>query len=156
MAILLHEENFLDKATIYATDFNNHAIKRAREGIYSAKDIKHYSKLYLSAGGKSSLSDYYHADYGAVIMNDSLKKRITFANHNLVTDKVFGEMNLIVCRNVLIYFDSALQGQVFQLFRDSLCHRGFLALGSKETLDFSSVSEQFEKADAKQKIYRKL
>jgi chemotaxis protein methyltransferase CheR len=156
MAILLHEEGYLDKATIYATDFNNNAIKTAKEGIYSSDAVKQYTKNYNLANGTGSFSDYYHADYGAVRMKSFLKKQITWANHNLVTDKVFGEMNLIICRNVLIYFDSALQDQVYKLFRDSLCHRGFLCLGTKETLDFSSITEEFEKIAKKEKIYRKL
>ncbi|MDF1655323.1 MAG: protein-glutamate O-methyltransferase CheR [Coxiellaceae bacterium] len=156
LAILLHEAGYLDKATIYATDFNNAALKKAKEGIYTVDDIKLYSKNYLSAGGNQSFSDYYNSNYGAVKMKAFLKKRITWANHNLVTDKVFGEMNLILCRNVLIYFNGELQDHVFQLFRDSLCHRGYLCLGTKETLNYSTVNDQFEVVASKEKIYRKI
>ncbi len=156
LAILLHEAGYLEKATIYATDFNNAAIKNAKEGIYPVGEIKQYAKNYLAAGGAKCLSDYYSSDYGAVKMASFLKKRITWANHNLVTDKVFGEMNIILCRNVLIYFNSELQNHVFKLFRDSLCHRGYLCLGTKETLNYSTVSEEFEVVAEKEKIYRKL
>lgn len=156
LAILLHEAGYLDKATIYATDFNNAAIKKARDGIYPVDEIKQYAKNYLAAGGAGCLADYYSSDYGAVKMAGFLKKRITWANHNLVTDKVFGEMNVILCRNVLIYFNSELQDHVFKLFRDSLCHRGYLCLGTKETLNYSTVNKQFEIVAEKEKIYRKL
>jgi chemotaxis protein methyltransferase CheR len=155
MAILLEEEGFLDKATIYATDFNNSALARAKEGIYSPEAVKKYSRNYQLAGGKASFSDYYQANYGAVKIRSSLKKNITWANHNLAVDKVFGEMNLVVCRNVVIYFDSTLQDRVFELFRDSLCHRGFLCLGSKETLSYSTVVNDFEVFSKKERIYRK-
>ncbi len=155
MAILLYEENYLSKTTIYATDFNNNAIKQAKEGIYSSEVVKKFTKNYNQAKGKSSFSDYYHSDYGSVKMKSMLKDRITWANHNLVTDHVFGEMNLIICRNVLIYFDSLLQDRVYKLFSDSLCHRGFLCLGTKETLDYSSMAGKFEKIASKEKIYRK-
>ncbi|MDF1796765.1 MAG: protein-glutamate O-methyltransferase CheR [Coxiellaceae bacterium] len=156
MAIMLYEAGYLDKATIYATDFNNAAIKKAKEGIYSVAEMEQYTKNYISAGGVKSLSDYYSTNYGAVKMKGFLKKRITWANHNLVTDTVFGEMNVIFCRNVLIYFNGDLQDHVFQLFRDSLCHRGYLCLGTKETLNYSTVNDQFETIALKEKIYRKL
>lgn len=156
MAILLHEEGLLNRSTVYATDFNNYAIKQAQAGIYSADLIQKYTKNYNLSGGLSSFSDYYHADYGAVKIKEFLKEQITFAHHNLVTDKVFGEMNIILCRNVLIYFDSSLQDRVYNLFKSSLCHRGYLCLGTRETLDYSSVSQDFDKLANKEKIYRKL
>ena len=104
---------------------------------------------------KGSFSDYYHARYNQASMCDKLKKRITFANHNLVTDGVFGEMNVIVCRNVLIYFDKDLQNRVLNLFKESLCHRGFLCLGTKESLRFTQVAQAFEKVSPKYRIFRK-
>ncbi|MAZ44976.1 MAG: chemotaxis protein CheR [Legionellales bacterium] len=155
MAIILHEAGLLERATIYATDFNNDAIQKAKEGIYSEKEIIEYEKNYIQAGGKSQFSEYYHSKYGAAKLSGFLKKKITFANHNLVTDKVFGEMNVILCRNVMIYFNSELQDTVLKLFRDSLCKLGYLCLGSRETLDFSTVSEDFTRINESLKIYRK-
>lgn len=155
LAILLHEENLLDRATIYATDFNEAALSTAREGIYSIERVKEYSNNYHKSGGKNSFSDYYHAEYGSVAIPGFLKKNITFARHNLVTDQVFGEMHLIMCRNVLIYFDRTLQDRVFKLFDDSLTHSAFLCLGSKESLKFSTTAPNFDEFNSKQKIYRK-
>ena len=100
------------------------------------------------------MADYYHAKYGSAKMSEALKRNITFAYHNLVTDGVFGEMNLIVCRNVLIYFDKTLQDRVLSLFCDSLCHRGYLCLGSRETVDFSVVRDRFEAIAGKDRVFR--
>jgi chemotaxis protein methyltransferase CheR len=155
MAIMLHEAGYLDKATIYATDFNSNALKIAKEGIFPVNRVQQYTKNYIATGGQSSFADYYRADNNSVKMRDFLKQRITFANHNLVTDKVFGEMNLILCRNVLIYFDKDLQNKVYNLFEDSLCHRGYLCLGNKESLSFSSIENKFDGIDENEKIYRK-
>jgi len=155
LAILLTEEGLYDRTTIFATDFNDSALMKAREGIYSIKNMKNFTVNYQRSGGENSFSNYYHAHYESAIMNKSLKERITFANHNLVTDGVFGEMHLILCRNVLIYFDKILQNQVFGLFEDSLIHRGFLCLGSKESLMFSQVTDDFKAIDEKKRIYQK-
>ncbi len=154
MAILLKEENLYEKAWIYATDFNEKVLKKAREGIYPIDMLKKYSSNYQRAGGTSSLADYYTARYDFVIMENSLKRNIVFSDHNLVTDGVFAEMDLILCRNVLIYFDTKLQNHVFKLFRDSLSDKGFLCLGSKETVKFSEYADDFEDAVGKEKIYR--
>lgn len=154
MAILLYEEGFLSKATLYATDFNSLALEKAKAGIYAANQIKQYIRNYTQAEGKSTFSEYYTVDYGVVKLHNFLKQRIVFAHHNLVVDQKFGEMNVILCRNVLIYFDAKLQNQVLSLFQDSLCHRGFLCLGNKETLDFSAVSDNFERFCSKERIYR--
>lgn len=156
LAILLKEEGIYNKATIFATDFNEHALDVARQGIYSLKDTQKYSTNYQKAGGKASFSDYYYAKYNSAIMRKSLSKNVTFANHNLVTDGVFGEMHLILCRNVLIYFNKDLQNKVLTLFNESLIHGGFLALGSKETLSFSSIENDFKPIDKKNKIFRKI
>ena len=156
LAILLKEEGIYNKATIFATDFNEHALDVARQGIYSLKDTQKYSTNYQKAGGKASFSDYYYARYNSAIMRKSLSKNVTFANHNLVTDGVFGEMHLILCRNVLIYFNKDLQNKVLTLFNESLIHGGFLALGSKETLSFSSIENDFKPIDKKNKIFRKI
>lgn len=155
LAILLHEEGLLDRATIYATDFNEAALSVAREGIYPIERIKEYGDNYHKSGGKDTFSEYFHARYDSVLMAKSLKKNIAFARHNLVTDNVFGEMHLILCRNVLIYFDRTLQDRVFKLFSESLIHNAFLCLGSKESLKFSMVVNEFNEFDKKHKIYRK-
>lgn len=155
LAILLQEENLYRAATIFATDFNEIALKKAREGIYPLKDIQQYTINYQRSGGVVSFGDYYFAKYGSAIMHPSLKANITFANHNLVTDGVFSEVHLILCRNVLIYFDRALQNRTLGILADSLGHAGFLCLGTKETLDYSRVCEQFRVVDAVNKIYQK-
>jgi len=156
MAMLLHEENFLDRARIYATDFNKHSLDLAEKAIYPAERVKAYAANYKAAGGKGDFSDYYSGGYDLAKFKDFLKERITFSYHNLVTDGVFGEMNLICCRNVLIYFDKELQNHALALFADSLRHGGFLCLGGKETLNFTAVKDQFEPVDVKQRIYKKL
>ena len=155
MAILLHEEGFLDRARIYATDFNKHSLDKAQEGVYSSKKIDDYAANYMEAGGKRHLSDYYRASYDLIKFKNYLKERVTFSYHNLVTDGVFGEMNLICCRNVLIYFDKSLQNHVLANFTQSLRHGGFLCLGNKETLNFTAVKSLYEPIDSKQRIYRK-
>ncbi len=156
MAILLHEEKFLSRARLYATDFNKHAIETAQNGVYSAENLKAYEVNYKAAGGVAALADYFNAGYDLAKIKDVLKERITFSYHNLVTDGVFGEMNMICCRNVMIYFDRTLQDRVLQLFAASLRHGGFLCLGNKETLNFTAIREQFEPVDAKQRVYRKI
>ncbi len=156
MAILLQEEGLLDRATIYATDYNDQALDRAKGGMYALEKIQQYTANYVASGGTQSFSDYYRARYGSAKMDPALTERITFSHHNLVTDGVFGEMNVVICRNVLIYFDKTLQNRTLALFADSLCRRGFLCLGSKETLEFSSVSNSFESVAKKEKIYRKV
>ncbi|HSX20292.1 MAG TPA: protein-glutamate O-methyltransferase CheR [Gammaproteobacteria bacterium] len=156
MAILLHEEGLLERTHIYATDVNMHALEVGKEGIYPAEQMKQYAKNYISAGGKRSLSDYYHAKYGSAKIDDYLKTNITFAYHNLAVDHSFCEVQMIICRNVLIYFNKKLQDRVFDLFDDSLVHGGFLFLGSKESLEFSSVKHNYECIVAKEQLYRKL
>ncbi|MFZ5351588.1 MAG: CheR family methyltransferase [Bacillota bacterium] len=156
MAILLEEENLYDKSQIYATDFNINVLKRAKEGIYSIDAIKEYTYNYQNAGGIASFADYYIAKYDSVIIDQSLKKRIIFADHNLVTDGVFGEMNVIVCRNVLIYFSRDLQSKVVRLFHSSLSNGGFLCLGTMESLKYTGYVECFDVFSEKQKIYRKM
>lgn len=155
MAILLREEGLLERSTIYGTDFNETAIERARAGIYPLAAMQEYNRNYLAAGGRESFGGYYLAQYDSAIMSAELKKRLTFARHNLVTDQVFGEMHLVLCRNVLIYFDRQLQDRVLTLFRDSLADGGFLCLGSRESLQFSSVADDFEPLAAGGNIFRK-
>jgi chemotaxis protein methyltransferase CheR len=130
-------------------------LKQAKEGIFAINYLKQYTANYQKAGGRESFSDYYSAHYDHVVMDKSLKKRILFSDHNLATDGVFGEMNLIMCRNVLIYFDRDLQNRVFNLFKESLCENGFLCLGSKESVRLSTHSECFEDVIKEEKIYMK-
>ena len=155
-AILLKENGMYESSLIYATDANDAALDKAKSGIFSIDKMKDYTINYRKAGGLTSFADYYTARYDNAIMDNSLKKNIVFSNHNLVTDSVFGEMDMIMCRNVLIYFNRELQDRVFRLFRDSLRPGGFLCLGSKETIRFSSYSDDFENVVENKKIYRKI
>lgn len=155
LAILLQEEGLYERATIFATDINESVLEKAKEGIYEIKDIRQHTANYHKAGGARSFAEYYHAQYESAIIDPSLKANITFASHNLVTDGVFGEMHLIFCRNVLIYFDRKLQDRVLNLFADSLNHGGFLCLGTKETVEFSEASSKFKAVDPLFRIYQK-
>lgn len=155
MAILLKESNIYEKSQIYATDFNSIILNKAKEGIYPLEYIKKYSNSYREGGGEFSFGDYYTTTNETAQILPSLKKNILFSFHNLVTDGVFGEMNVIVCRNVLIYFDKELQGKVLRLFYDSLTPGGFLCLGSKESIRFSDVEHLFEVISSDNKIFRK-
>ncbi|HLG40409.1 MAG TPA: protein-glutamate O-methyltransferase CheR [Chitinophagaceae bacterium] len=155
MAIILKEEGIYDRATIYATDFNQHALDQAKEGIFSSERIKEYTINYQKAGGKESFSDYYTSKYDRVIMDQSLKKNTVWANQNLVTDSVFAEAHLILCRNVLIYFNKDLQNRVQKLFFDSLVNGGILCLGTKESLRFCDFEPLYMEMDKKQKIFKK-
>lgn len=156
LAILLKEEGMLSKTRIYATDINKNALVTAKHGIYSSKEMDLYARNYAEAGGKGKLMDYYTSKYGSVLFDKSLVKNIVFADHNLVTDGVFAEINLVFCRNVLIYFDKFLQNKVLTLFSKSLTKRGFLCLGTKESLQFSEEEANYSIIDKKLKIYRKL
>lgn len=155
MAILLKEEKIYDKVQIYATDFNKVALQKAKEGIYDLSDVKDFTHNYQQAGGTASFADYYIAKYDSLIFDQELKKKITFADHNLVTDGVFGEMHVIICRNVLIYFNRELQNRVFDLFHQSLANGCFLCLGSKESIRYSPSSEYFSPYLETEKIYQK-
>jgi len=155
LAIVLKEEGLYDRATIFATDFNDEALEKARGGIYPMDNIKQVTADYRAAGGRGSFAEYYRARYDGVAIDGSLRKTMTFANHNLVTDGVFGEMHLILCRNVLIYFDRELQDRVLRLFDESLVRGGFLVLGTKETTCFSGIEDRYETVDAKAKIFRR-
>ncbi|MCQ4311343.1 protein-glutamate O-methyltransferase CheR [Pseudomonas stutzeri] len=156
MAILLKEEGLLERTILYATDINPRSLEQARQGIFHIGDIQQYTTNYQRAGGRHSLSDYYTAAYDSAIMDKSLKEQVTFADHSLATDSVFAETQLISCRNVLIYFNKPLQNRAFGLFHDSLCHRGFLGLGSKETVEFSGYADRYEAFDKQERIFRKL
>jgi chemotaxis protein methyltransferase CheR len=156
MAILLKEEDLLDKATIYATDFNQLALDTASRGIYDKKLLTEYEYNYLKSGGQKKLSDYYSADKKYVKMDVELQKNVIWANHNLVTDNIFSSVHLILCRNVLIYFNRNLQNKVQKLFFDSLLDGGFLCLGAKETIKFSGYEKQYTAIDSKNRIYKKI
>lgn len=155
MAILLKEEGLYNKAQIYATDMNQVVLNQAKEGIYALNRLKLYTENYQKAGGKESFSDYYVAHYNHVVINKSLKENILFSDHNLATDGVFGEMHVIFCRNVLIYFNRDLQNRALGLFNDSLINHGILCLGSKESIRFSEHSTIFVDIDKDEKIYAK-
>jgi chemotaxis protein methyltransferase CheR len=155
LAILLQEEGLLSRCQIYATDFNNHSLAIAEQGIYKAEKIAGYTRNYISAGGKASFADYYQARHGNAKMKSELKQHITFAHHNLIKDQCFAQMHLIICRNVLIYFDRKLQDHVLSLFKQSLHHRGYLVLGDKESLEFSDQKDNFTSIAKNQRIYQK-
>lgn len=156
LAILLKEMNLLSKSRLYATDISTNALDKSKKGIYSNKDFKEYSTNYFACGGKESLNQYFVSDGQKSIISSEFKKDILFSRHNLVTDGVFKECQLILCRNVLIYFNEDLQNKVLELFYESLPIHGFLALGNKETLRFSSIHDKFRIIDSKQKIYQKI
>lgn len=155
LAIVLKEEGIYDRTTIYATDFNNEALDRARAGIYEIGRLQEATRNYQQAGGKRSFSEYYHARYKAAAMDNSLKERMVFSSHNLASDSMFGEMHLVFCRNVLIYFNRDLQNRALGLFTESLVHGGFLCLGTKEDLQFSDLSDRYQLVDKKARIYKK-
>lgn len=155
LAILLQEEGIYDRAQIYATDFNQVVLEKAKKGIYSVDRIKSYTENYQKSGGQRSFADYYSAGYDSVLMAPSLRERVVFADHNLVTDGVFGQMHMIICRNVIIYFDRLLQQKVVSLFMESLIDGGFLCMGRKESLSFSEYFDQFLLVNEKEKIFQK-
>ncbi|WP_461481295.1 CheR family methyltransferase [Porticoccus sp.] len=155
MAILLREEGLSDRVQIYATDFNPHALARAREGIFPADHMKTYARNYQSTGACASFADYYHAKYDSAIMDPALKRNILWAQHNLVTDSDFAEVQMVICRNVLIYFNRQLQNHVHGLFHRSLTNGGILCLGKKESLVLTDHRELYSEVDRQQKIYKK-
>ncbi|BAV63328.1 MCP methyltransferase, CheR-type [Sphingobium cloacae] len=155
LAILFREEGLEDRTVFYCTDISPAALERAEAGIYGVDRIPSFTENHRLAGGRASLSDYYTAAYGAAVFDKSLRRRAVFAQHNLASDQVFGEVHLVSSRNVLIYFDRALQDRSLGLFADSLVRGGFLGLGSKETLRFSCYSDAFDDFEEGEKIYRR-
>jgi chemotaxis protein methyltransferase CheR len=156
MAILLEEEGLYERARIYATDINELVLRQAKAGIFPLEKMQDYTQNYVRAGGTRSFSEYYTAGYDGAIFNTSLLRNVVFAQHNLVTDRSFAEFNVILCRNVMIYFDRELQNRVHGLFYGSLSKFGLLALGSKESLRFTDYEDRYEPLDAKEKIYRRI
>lgn len=154
IAIVLHEEGLLDRSLIYATDIDCEAMKIAKAGAYEIGRIDRFSENYLRSGGRASLSDYYTTGVSRVAFVPMLRKHILFSDHSLATDSAFAEMHLVSCRNVLIYFDRKLQGRTIRLFRDSLCPRGFLGLGPKETVTASDHASFLETLTNDERIYR--
>lgn len=155
IAILLKEEGLLNRSIIYATDINQNSIQIAKEGIYPLENMKSYTANYQKSGGTQFFSEYYTAKYNSVMFDKSLKQNIVFSPHNLVVDKSFNEFQMVICRNVLIYFNQQLQNKVINLFYESLCMFGFLGLGNKESLLFSDKKKCFEEIDRKERIFMK-
>ncbi|MCA0756844.1 protein-glutamate O-methyltransferase CheR [Paenibacillus sp. N4] len=156
MAILLQEEGLYEKTRIYATDTNAEVLKIAKEGVYPIDKMKQYTRNYLDSGGRASFSQYYTAKYDSVIFQSELKRNIVFAQHNLVTDSSFNEFNVIFCRNVMIYFNKQLQYHVHGLLYDSLSMFGLLALGTKESINFTRHADDYEELDNLNRLYRKV
>ncbi|MDB5829552.1 MAG: methyltransferase, CheR-type [Variovorax sp.] len=155
LAILLREEGLLDRSQIYATDINPASLDKARQGIFALDTLQKYTVNYQRAGGTRAFSDYYTAAYDAARFDPSLCANVIFADHSLATDSVFAETQLISCRNVLIYFNRQLQDRALGLFHESLSHRGFLGLGSKESIDFSSYATRFDPLVRAERLFRK-
>lgn len=155
MAILLEEEGMKGRFRIYATDINEEVLRHAKEGIFPLQEMQHFTRNYQHAGGKGSFSDYYTARYEHAILSPSLRESMVFAAHNLAVDADFGEMNLILCRNVMIYFKQPLKERVLGLLDRSLAPGGFLCLGTKESLDRREISGRYESIAPRMQIYRK-
>ena len=154
-AILLREEGLAERALIYATDISPDSLCRAQAGVYDVDRLAQFSRNHQEAGGRRALSEYFTAAYGGAILDKELRRRVVFSDHSLATDSVFAEVQLVSCRNVLIYFERALQDRAVALFRESLCHGGFLGLGSKESLLFSAHTGAFRELDASSRVYQR-
>ena len=155
LVILFREEGLEQRTIFYATDINQNALRMAEAGIYNLDRIQQFTENHRKSGGKSSLSDYYSAAYGRASFDKTLRQQVVFSDHSLVTDAVFGEMHLISCRNVLIYFDRPLQDRVIGLFKESLTRKGFLGLGAKESMRFSDHAASFREFVREEKIYQR-
>ena len=155
LAILLHEEGLLERTLIYATDINPQTLEQAQAGVYDVDRIAAFTDSHQRSGGRSSLSDYYVAAYGRAVFDKSLRRRVVFSDHSLATDSVFAEVQFVSCRNVLIYFNRELQDRALRLFREALCHKGFLGIGSKESIRFSSETGAFGDFVREERIFQK-
>jgi chemotaxis protein methyltransferase CheR len=156
LAIVLHEAGLYDRCRIYATDINEAVLEDARLGVFPLAKMQEYTANYIKAGGTTSFSDYYTAAYDGAQFNRSLVENVVFAQHNLVSDGSFNEFNVVVCRNVMIYFDRTLQERVLALFDESLARFGVLALGHKESIRFTSLAPRYEELNATERLYRKV
>ena len=153
--ILFREEGLEERTIFYATDINPDALRKAEAGVYALDRIKLFTENHQKSGGRTSLSDYYTAAYGAASFDQSLRRKVVFSDHSLASDAVFGEMQLISCRNVLIYFDRTLQDRAVGLFTDSLSRQGFLGLGSKESLRFTAFNDVYDEFAPGERVYQK-
>ena len=156
LAILLTEEGLIDRCRIYATDIDERALEKARAGIYPLKLMQKYTQNYIQAGGTRSFSEYYTAAYDNAIFRPALHEQVVFARHNLVTDGPFNQFDLILCRNVIIYFNQRLQDRVHHLLYDSLANAGVLGLGARETLSFTPLESRYAELDAPNRLYRRV
>jgi chemotaxis protein methyltransferase CheR len=156
LGILLDEEGLLERTTLYATDINPYALRRAEAGIYPLDRLPAFTENHRLAGGSGSLSRYYTAAYGSAVFDRSLRRQVVFADHSLATDSVFAEVQVVCCRNVIIYFDRSLQERALGLMKESLCRRGFLGLGSRESLQFSSHRNAFSSLAPDERWYQRL
>lgn len=156
MAILMHEEGLYDRCRIYATDINEGVLRVAKVGIYSLPAMEIYERNYVNAGGQGALSDYYTAKYGNAIIRSSLRENVVFSQHNLATDRSFNEFNVILCRNVMIYFNKPLQNRAHELLYRSLAGQGVLGLGTKETIRYTPYEQHFTVLDSVHRIYQKV
>jgi chemotaxis protein methyltransferase CheR len=156
LAILLHEEGLYERTRLYATDINENVLHTAREGVFPLDRMQQYTQNYIRGGGKGDFSAYYVAAYDSVRFARSLTENVVFAQHNLAMDRSFNEFNVIVCRNVMIYFDKTLQNHVHGLFYESLATFGLLALGHKESISFTRFADRYEEIDSDERIYRKV
>jgi chemotaxis protein methyltransferase CheR len=156
IAIVLKEEGLYEKSRIYATDMNQVVLERAKKAVYPLDCMQEYTENYQNSGAKASFSDYYHASHDHAVFDSALRENVVFSQHNLATDTSFNEFQLILCRNVMIYFDKELQSRVVGLFKDSLCMFGVLGLGRQESLRFSDHEASFELLDIRNKFYRRI
>lgn len=156
MAILLHEEGLLHKTRLYGTDMSEQVLKRAKNGSFPIEKMQLYTKNYMQGGGTRAFSEYYTVKNDTVLFEPFLKEYMVFAQHNLVTDRSFNEFHVIICRNVMIYFNECLQNHVHELFYESLCKEGFLGLGDKEGVAFTKYADCYEEVDGIERLYRKI
>lgn len=156
LAILLEEEGIYDRCRIYATDISDSILERARQGVFSLRSMREHTQAYQRAGGTADFSSYYVADHEAAVFKKSLRRQLVFSQHNLVSDSVFNEFQLIICRNVLLYFDSALRARSHELFHASLSNFGVLVLGKKESLRFTEYAALYQELRAGLRVYRRI
>ncbi len=156
LAMLLNEAGLLERCLIYATDISHASLKVAKKGIYSREEVDEAQQRYLDAGGNSKIQDHFNCHYDVAQIESHIRKRITFAHHNLAADNVFGEMQLIICKNVLIYFDKNLKQRVIQLFHDSLSPSGYVMLGTTESIDLKQLNRTFKTECLAKRLYKKI
>jgi chemotaxis protein methyltransferase CheR len=156
LAVVLHEEGLLERCRIYATDLSEDLLETARRGVYPLRTMRDYTAAYHQAGGQEDFSEYYRADSTHAILRDDLRRHVVFSQHNLVSDGSFNEFHLILCRNVMIYFDKDLRDRVHELLHESLVMFGVLVLGTRESLRFSPLDDRYEVLDDALRLYRRV